>query len=102
GWEAGADEYLFKPFHPKELTTRVRLLLAHARNNVLIQELNRKLVISARLAGMAEVATSVLHNVGNILTSVNVTTSLLLEKVSNSEIKNLIKWLKTTLADPVS
>jgi two-component system, sensor histidine kinase and response regulator len=28
GWESGADEYLFKPFHPKELTTRVKGILS--------------------------------------------------------------------------
>lgn len=28
GWEAGADEYLFKPFHPNEVMTRVRTLLS--------------------------------------------------------------------------
>lgn len=31
GWEAGADEYLFKPFHPRELSTRIATLLAAAR-----------------------------------------------------------------------
>lgn len=28
GWEAGADEYLYKPFHPKELITRIQSLLS--------------------------------------------------------------------------
>lgn len=28
GWEAKADEYLFKPFHPDELITRIKSLLA--------------------------------------------------------------------------
>jgi signal transduction histidine kinase len=32
GWEAGADEYLFKPFHPRELVTRVRAILAAAQD----------------------------------------------------------------------
>jgi len=37
-----------------------------------LNEANRQLVEASRHAGMAEVATGVLHNVGNILTSVNV------------------------------
>jgi light-regulated signal transduction histidine kinase (bacteriophytochrome) len=28
GWEAGADDYLFKPFHPRELESRVRSILS--------------------------------------------------------------------------
>lgn len=105
GWEAGADEYLFKPFHPKELVTRIRLLLNQAHNNNLIQDLNRKLIIAARLAGMSEVTTSILHNIGNVLNSVNVTASLLLEKLSKSNTKDLVKFtesFKVMLADPIT
>ena len=31
GWAAGADEYLFKPFHPEELLTRVKSILGAAQ-----------------------------------------------------------------------
>ena len=40
---------------------------------------------------MAEVATNVLHNVGNVLNSVNVSSSLIAEKVKNSKMANLAK-----------
>jgi len=42
-----------------------------------LNEANRQLVEASRHAGMAEVATGVLHNVGNILTSVNVGIAML-------------------------
>ena len=38
---------------------------------------------ASRLAGMAEVATNVLHNVGNVLNSVNVSASLVTECVKH-------------------
>jgi two-component system sensor histidine kinase/response regulator len=31
GWEAGADDYLFKPFHPRELEARLKGLLGMVR-----------------------------------------------------------------------
>jgi PAS domain S-box-containing protein len=43
------------------------------------EELYQKLVQASRQAGMADVASSVLHNVGNVLTSINVSTDILLK-----------------------
>ena len=50
-----------------------------------------KLIETAHRAGMAEVAADVLHNVGNILNSINVSTTVIREKVTNSELANLEK-----------
>lgn len=47
---------------------------------------NRELLEASRRAGMAEVATGVLHNVGNVLNSVNVSSILLHDLVRKSEI----------------
>lgn len=54
-----------------------------------IHELNNKLVSTARLAGMSEVATSILHNVGNILNSVNVSAIILKKNISKIHYKKL-------------
>ena len=51
----------------------------------------QKLVETSRYAGMAEVATGVLHNVGNVLNSVNVSASLVREKLRNSKAPKLGK-----------
>jgi PAS domain S-box-containing protein len=51
----------------------------------------RQLVKASRIAGMAEIATGVLHNVGNILNSVNVSATLIQEKVSMSRTANVGK-----------
>lgn len=45
----------------------------------------------SRQAGMAEVATGVLHNVGNVLNSVNVSTTLIKEKLRASEVDTLVE-----------
>lgn len=51
--------------------------------------LNKRLLESTRHAGMAEVATGVLHNVGNVLNSVNVSSTLICDQVRNSKAPRL-------------
>lgn len=56
-----------------------------------LAEKNRQLIEASRVAGMAEVATSVLHNVGNVLNSVNVSANMLRQRVDTSAIATLEK-----------
>lgn len=57
-------------------------------------QMNGQLVEASRRAGMAEVANNVLHNVGNVLNSVNVAAALINETVRNSEVKDLNRVLE--------
>lgn len=50
----------------------------------------QRLIELSREAGMAEIATGVLHNVGNVLNSVNVSTSLVAGKIRESRVDNLV------------
>jgi len=56
-----------------------------------LEQAHLKLVESSRLAGMAEVAADVLHNVGNVLNSINVSTTVIKKKITSSEVANLEK-----------
>ena len=56
-----------------------------------LANLHRQLMEASRQAGMSEVATNVLHNVGNVLNSVNVSSSLIAEHVSKSKVSSLSK-----------
>ena len=56
-----------------------------------IEEVHKKLVDASRLAGMAEIATNVLHNVGNILNSVNVSVGMLSAQLRASKLKGLAR-----------
>jgi len=55
------------------------------------QRLNQELITASRYAGMAEVATGVLHNVGNVLNSVNVSVGLLADQLSKSKTPSLTR-----------
>jgi PAS domain S-box-containing protein len=54
-----------------------------------LEEAHRQLVTASRQAGMAEVATNVLHNVGNVLNSVNVSATIISEAMKASETANI-------------
>lgn len=54
-----------------------------------LAEAQQRLIETSRLAGMAEVATEVLHNVGNVLNSINVSSTLAIERVRQSEVASL-------------
>jgi signal transduction histidine kinase len=54
-----------------------------------LEEAQAQLVTASRKAGMAEVATGVLHNVGNILNSVNVSSTIIYDQLKRSSVAML-------------
>lgn len=56
-----------------------------------LENVHKQLLDASRQAGMAEVATGVLHNVGNVLNSVNVSANVIRDKVGQSRTGNLAK-----------
>ena len=59
-----------------------------------IKELNQQIISTARRAGMAEVATTILHNLGNILNSSNISITLLKNNFNQKHQKKLFKILE--------
>ncbi len=56
-----------------------------------LAEAHRELVSASRRAGMAEIATNVLHNVGNVLNSVNTSAGLIAESVRSSTVSGVTR-----------
>lgn len=56
-----------------------------------LDRINEDLRVASRRAGMAEVATGVLHNVGNVLNSVNVSASIASDRIRGSRVSGLAK-----------
>lgn len=59
-----------------------------------LKDAQSELMDSARQAGMAEIATNVLHNVGNVLNSVNISADLVGRKLRNSKAQGLGKAMQ--------
>ncbi|MGZ4965620.1 MAG: CHASE sensor domain-containing protein, partial [Chthoniobacterales bacterium] len=87
------DEALLVAQH--ELKEQVKALqreiVERQRAEEALHQSQQKLLETSRLAGMAEVATGVLHNVGNVLNSVNVSAGLVVEKLRRSKAPKLAK-----------
>ena len=83
-----ANETLEQRVHERtrELQAQVG---ARERTNRELAEAQRRLMQLSREAGMAEVATGVLHNVGNVLNSVNVSATLIRDTLRVSELPKL-------------
>jgi signal transduction histidine kinase len=69
-----------------EVAERKRLQAAADRTH-------KELLTVARQAGMAEVATGILHNVGNVLNSVNISSTQVIDHLRNSRVDGLEKAL---------
>lgn len=68
-----------------------RDVTARKQSEAALAQLNRELLETSRQAGMAEVATGVLHNVGNVLNSVNVAASCIADNLRKSKSANLAR-----------
>jgi nitrogen fixation/metabolism regulation signal transduction histidine kinase len=72
------------------LQERVRERTAQLESTIReLQNTQSQLTDVAHRAGMAEVATGVLHNVGNVLNSVNISVSMLTDQVRRSKLADL-------------
>lgn len=60
-------------------------------SSVYKESINQDQLARARQAGMAEISASVLHNVGNVLNSINITAETILKKNHDSHVTDLQK-----------
>lgn len=78
-----------------DLIKRYSTLVTQALINIDYQEkintLNKHLIDAARQAGMAEVAGSVLHSMGNVLNSLNISSEILQQKINSMSTTKISK-----------
>jgi signal transduction histidine kinase len=90
----GATDYVLKSGIDRLVPAVHRAVHESQERKRIAAELKKaqgELAHTSRLAGMAEVATSVLHNVGNVLNSVNISASLVSDELKKSKIANIAR-----------
>src|ERR1022692_1629712 len=68
-----------------------RDITARKQAEIELEVIHKQLVEASRRGGMAEIATNVLHNVGNVLNSVNISTGVIVESVKKSRVSGLAR-----------
>lgn len=63
----------------------------HKKAKTDLQNVHQQLILASRRAGMADIATGVLHNVGNVLNSVSVSATIVADKVRHSQSSNVTR-----------
>jgi len=90
---------------PAHFISQIQDITERKESEARLEALHRELLEASRRAGMAEVATSVLHNVGNVLNSVNISCAVVAERVRKSQVGSVAKaagLLREHADDPVA
>jgi signal transduction histidine kinase len=73
------------------VSTKNKFITALEQAEAEREKLHKQLLETSRQAGMAEVASNVLHNIGNVLNSVNVSATLVADLARKSKVTQLAK-----------
>jgi signal transduction histidine kinase len=86
------DQLAFPDYLPQysDIALNISGIFGLAVENIRFVE---KLIVTSHIAGKAELATEILHNVGNILNSVNISAEQIMEILSKSSFKNIPRVL---------
>ena len=82
---------VLRPASSSDTSLTVENITQRKEAEAQLESVNKKLQDNSRQAGMAEVATGVLHNVGNVLNSVNISSTLVAERLQKSGVVHLTK-----------
>lgn len=72
--------------HPPFCEGTIEDVTTQKRSKRELDAVHQQLVVASRQAGMADVATGVLHNIGNVLTSVNITLQDVTDRLRHSRL----------------